>query len=140
MQILNPQFVPAIEKLLKKEIPLSVCEELAKIIMDIESKIQLVNKVRSAIIEKYLEKDEKGQPKILNGTQPVYKSPEAEQKFLGELNELLSGGFEVQLSKKIDLDSEIDKMSGQEYLLVKDLINIVKKNVTPSAGAVDISK
>ena len=93
LQILNPQFVPALEKILKKEIPLSTCEELAKIILDIEERSKLIEKVRSAMIDKYLEKDDKGQPVVINGNQPSYKSKESEQKFMGELNELLRGEF-----------------------------------------------
>lgn len=139
LQILNPQFVPALEKILKKEIPLSTCEELAKIILDIEERSKLIEKVRSAMIDKYLEKDDKGQPVVIDGNQPKYKSPEGQQKFMGELNELLKGEFEVQLTNKVNLE-ESDKMSGQEYLLVKDLINIVKKPVVVTGGVVDISK
>jgi hypothetical protein len=139
LQILNPQFVPALEKILKKEIPLSTCEELAKIIMDIEDRFKLIEKVRSAMIDKYLEKDTKGQPVVINGNQPKYKTKEDEKKFLGELNELLIGEFEVVLTDKVNL-SEDDKMSGQEYLLVKDFITVNKKPIVVTGGAVDISK
>jgi hypothetical protein len=136
LQILNPQFVPALDKLLKKEMPLSTCEELAKAILDIEQKAVLLQKVRTAMVDKYLEKDPNGKPVIIDGNKPKYKSDEAQKQFMGELNELIRGDFEVTLTKKIDL-SEEDIMPAQEYILIRDFVNLIKK---PVGGAVNAEK
>jgi signal transduction histidine kinase len=135
VQILNPQFVPALEKLLKKSMSVSTCEALAVAISEIEKKGSILQRVRTAMVDKYLEKDAKGKPVIINENQPKYKSTEAKQQFLTELNELLQGSFEVAFDKKIDV-SEDEVMPAQEYMLIRDLVNIVKK----STGALDISK
>jgi hypothetical protein len=134
LQIMNPQFVPALEKLLKKEMPISTCEALAVAITEIEKQGALLQKVRNALIDKYLEKDDKGKPIVINGNQPKYKNPEAQQQFMKELGVLLQESFEVSFDKKIDI-SEDEIMSAQEYMLVRDLVNITKK----TTGALDIS-
>lgn len=139
-QIMNPQFVPALEKLLKKEMSVSMCESLAISITEIEKKGAVLQKVKTALVDKYLEKDAKGKPIVLggiNGTPqtPKYKSSEAQQQFMKELTELLQGNFEVPFDKKIDVPED-DMMNAQEYMLVRDLINITKK----PTGALDISK
>ena len=136
LQILNPQFVQALEKLLKKEMPLSTCAKLAEVLMEIEKKAALLQKIRTAMVDKYLEKDPKtGKPVIVDGSKPKYKSVEAQEQFMGELNELLKGDFEVSFDEKVNIP-ETEAMVAQEYLLIKDFISITKK-VT---GALDATK
>jgi hypothetical protein len=128
MQVMNPQFVPALDKLMKKSIPVSVCVELADCISEIEKKINTIQKVKNAIIDKYLEKDAKGKVILIDGKSPKYTSVDAQQKFISEVNDLLKENFEVTFNSKIDLD-ETDLMSAQEYVLIKDFVNIVKKSI-----------
>lgn len=134
MQVMNPQFVPALDKLMRKSIPVSVCAELADCIVEIEKKINTIQKVKSAIIDKYLEKDAKGQVVIVDDKMPKFLNVEAQQKFYTEINELLRGEFEVTFNSKIDLD-ETDVMSAQEYVMIKDFVKIKKVE-----KVVDISK
>ena len=128
MQVMNPQFVPALDKLMKKSIPVSVCVELADCISEIEKKINTIQKVKNAIIDKYLEKDAKGKVILIDDKYPKYINADAQQKFISEVNELLKDGFEVTFNSKIDVD-ETDLMSAQEYVLIKDFVNIIKKHV-----------
>jgi hypothetical protein len=134
MQILNPQFIPALDKLMRKSIPVSVCEELANCITEIEKKINTVQKVKSAVIDKYLVKDAKGQVVIVDDKMPKFIDDEAKQNFYKEINELLRGEFEVTFNSKIALD-ESDKMTAQEYVMIKDFVEIKKVE-----KIVDISK
>jgi len=135
MQAMNPQFIPTIEKLLKRSMPVSVCSELVECLKEIEEKLGTLNKVRVALIDKYLAKDEKGQPIVLNGTSPKFIDEEAQKKFMAEVQELLSGDFEVKFDSRIELN-ETDVMPAQEYMLVRDFIKIIKKVQEP----IDISK
>jgi hypothetical protein len=135
LQVLNPQFVQALEKLLKKEMPLSTCAKLAEVLVEIEKKAALLQKIRTAMVDKYLEKDAQGKPVVIDGSKPKYKSAEAQEKFMGELNELLKGDFEVPFDEKVNIP-ETEAMVAQEYLLIKDFISITKK----STGALDAAK
>jgi hypothetical protein len=134
MQILNPLFVPTLDKLMRKNIPITICAELSDSISEIETKIANVQKVKDIIVDKYLEKDEKGQVVVIDGKTPKYKNDEAQQKFVTEVNELLRGEFEISFNSKIDLD-ESDTMSVQEYMLIKNFVNV--KN---SSNIIDASK
>lgn len=133
-QIMNPQFVPALDKLMRKSIPVSVCAELAECIAEIEKKLSTVMKVKNAIIDKYVEKDDKGQVAMIDGKAPKFVSDDARGKFMEEVNELLRGEFEVAFNSKIDLD-ESDKMTAQEYVMIKEFVQIKK-----SDKVVDVSK
>lgn len=124
-QIMNQQFVPALENLLKKEMPLSTCEELVECLQEIEEKSKIIQRVRVSLIDKYLEKDDKGKPVVIDNTTPKFISDEAKSKFMAEVTELLKGNFEVKFDSKVIL-KETDVMSAQEYMLIKDFIKIEK--------------
>jgi hypothetical protein len=123
---MNQQFVPALENLLKKEMPLSTCEELVECLQEIEEKSKIIQRVRVSLIDKYLEKDDKGKPVVIDNTTPKFISDEAKSKFMAEVTELLKGNFEVKFDSKVIL-KETDVMSAQEYMLIKDFIKIEKK-------------
>jgi hypothetical protein len=122
---MNQQFVPALENLLKKEMPLSTCEELVECLQEIEEKSKIIQRVRVSLIDKYLEKDDKGKPVVIDNTTPKFISDEAKSKFMAEVTELLKGNFEVKFDSKVIL-KETDVMSAQEYMLIKDFIKIEK--------------
>lgn len=134
VQIMNSQFIPALDKLMRKSIPVSVCAELAECIAEIEKKLSTIMKVKSAIIDKYVEKDDKGQVVLVDGKSPKFVSEEARISFVDEINELLKGEFEVNFNSKIELN-ESDKMTAQEYVMIKDFVQIKK-----SEKVVDVSK
>jgi hypothetical protein len=127
-QIMNPQFVPALENLLKKEMPLSTCEELAECLLEIEEKSKIIQKVRLSLIDKYLVKDDKGKPVVIDNKIPQFVDEEAKSKFMAEVSELLKGNFEVKFDSKVVL-KETEVMPAHEYMLIKDFIKI-EKNVS----------
>ena len=65
---------------MKKSIPVSVCVELADCISEIEKKINTIQKVKNAIIDKYLEKDAKGKVILIDDKYPKYINADAQQE------------------------------------------------------------
>jgi hypothetical protein len=121
--IISPEFSSAIQKLLKKEIPISLCLEISTMIEEVDTQIKIVNRTRQAILEKYTKKDEANKYVTDDKGNAVFENDEIKARCLTELAGILNEEFEVSLSAKIPLTKE-DKMTPQEYILLKDLIEI----------------
>ena len=121
--IISPEFSSAIQKLLKKEIPVSLCLEISTMIEEIDTQIKIVNRARQAVLEKYTKKDEKGKYVVDDNGNAVFENENIKVKCLNELSDILNEEFDVALTSKIPLTKE-DKMTPQEYILLKDLIEI----------------
>jgi hypothetical protein len=122
--IISPEFNTAIEKLLKKEIPISLCLELSKMIEEVDTQVKIVNRARQATLEKYTRKDEKNEYMVDSDGNAIFENDTIKTKCLKELSGILNEEFDISLEKKVPLSKE-DKMTSQEFMLLKDLIEIV---------------
>jgi hypothetical protein len=121
--VISPEFTSAIQKLLKKEIPISLCLEISTMIEEIETQIKIVNRTRQAVLEKYTKKDVEGKFVTDEKGNAEFDNDDVKNKCLTELATILNEDFDVSLSTKIPLSKE-DKMTPQEFILLKDLIEI----------------
>lgn len=125
-QLLSPNFIPAVNSLLTKDMDMPQCIAFTEAIHELEGHIKTCDTVRKTLIEKYVKKDDKGQPLFTDSkkTHLVFVNPESEQAFLKETEELLQQDFEIKFEDKIKI-SKGDKMSPQNYMLIKDFIDFV---------------
>lgn len=119
--ILHPRFSPALEKLIGKEMPMEQCVSLSEAISQIEDHSKTINRARQALLDQYIEKDERGMAKMISANEPAYKDAESRNSFLNKTEEFLGQEFEVNFDKKIELTKN-DKMTPQDYLLMKDFV------------------
>ena len=117
-QILRPVFLPALNSLLKRKLDMPQCVAIAEATTKIEEHLKTVNKIRKGLIDKYVEKDDKGQPRWLNqeAGEPLYISEEAAEAFEKESLALMKTEFDVEFdeSMKVVLTNE-DQMEPQFY-------------------------
>jgi len=122
--IISPEFNTAIQKLLKKEIPISLCLELSKVVEEIDTQVKIVNRARQAILEKYTKKDEKGKFMVDADGNALFVDDTIKNKCLKELTGILNEELDISLEKKVPLSKD-DKMTSQEFILLKDLIEVI---------------
>lgn len=123
MKLLTPEFIPAVNSLLKKDMEMPKCVAFAEAISELEKHVNTCNTIRQSIVDKYIKKDANGQPLFVDESKniPVFVSPEASGLFQKETQELLEQEFDIGFDEKIQVTKE-DKMSPQFYMLIKDLI------------------
>lgn len=124
--LLNPNFVPALEKLLGKEMPIADCVALSEAVGEIEKHIETVQKARKGLIDRYVEKDESGASKITrkdDTTEVQFKSQEDRVAFAKDVEELGNQEFDIRFDTKIVISKD-EKMSPRDYLLIKDFVEI----------------
>lgn len=109
----NP-FLDAFKKMLKFPLPAGVSLQLIQTFKAISEQQSNIFQVRDNLIERY--------GKIENGN-PIFNSEEDEKSFMTEMNNLLKLEFEVPLKEKVELSDSVN-ISGEEILLLKDILNV----------------
>jgi len=120
--LVSEKFLPAFEKLLRKEIPAKTCLQLSAAYDEIVSQITVVQRTRKAIAEKYAAKNEDGTVKIDELGNVVFPDDETKTKALKEIDEILNESLELALNKVV-LNPE-DKMTTEEYIMLRDIVEI----------------
>lgn len=123
--ILHPEFQKALESLLKKEMSIPQCMQLSEAIKKIEESSENANRVRKALLERYVVLDEEGKP-LQEGEHPVYKDPESKSEFLVKVQELLNEECEIVFDNKVVLGPS-DRMSPQQFLLLSEFVEYKEK-------------
>lgn len=118
--ILHPDFSKALEGLLKKEMSIPQCMQLSEAIKKIEESSVNAERVRKALLERYVVLDDQGKPIQENGN-PVYKNPESKSEFLQKVQELLNEECEIAFDNKVVLGPE-DRMSPQQFFLLSEFV------------------
>jgi hypothetical protein len=127
--IMSPNFIPAMNKLLKVEMPVKECIALAEAIDKINDKLKVLETAKKGIMDRFAKKDESGelvtQPTVSdpNLRTPVFESEESAKEFAEEIQKLLDEATELPLEGKITLKGDI-QMSTEDFMVVKDLVAI----------------
>jgi hypothetical protein len=119
--VILPEFMTAFSKLMAMEIPVSQCVALSTAIEEIETQINIINRSREVILNKYCLKDKNGKALVDSKNNATFENKEIEEKCLKDINDIMVDTFEIHLDKKVTLDKTV-KMSPQEYMFVKDLV------------------
>lgn len=120
---MNPMFVPALDKLIKKDLPVKTCFSLAKMVKEINDNLEIIDKAKLAIVDKYAQKDEDGKIRFQDNGQPLFNSDEDKKKFLEDLKDLAEQEFDISVETKIPLPSDI-KMSVDEILAIEHIVEL----------------
>lgn len=128
--IMSPAFIPAVEKLLKVEMPVKDCIELAGAVDTINDKLRVLEKAKRSIMDRFAKKDEEGnlitQPSPSNpnlGT-PIFESEEKAQEFAVEIQKMLDEVTDIPLQNKIKLNDGVS-MTTDDFMIIKDLVEVV---------------
>lgn len=125
--LLEEEFMKAFGELLQKEMPIKKCLEISECIESMEERVNVINRTRRAIVEKYAVKDENGKIKIQDGTQEKidFGSAEKEAQCMREIGELMNEDYELPLSEKIKIKSSEVSTPKKIYLL-RNLIEVIE--------------
>lgn len=105
----------------KKQLPVKVSYAIAKNISKIESELKIYNKEREKLIQKHAELDEKGQIKIEEDGQVVFKEG-AKEQCEKDLKELLVIENEIDVHKFSIIELEGYSMTPAELMLIEYMI------------------
>lgn len=111
--------MPIIQKLGDAELSLKMAIDVANVVQAFSKPFEITEKKRMAIISKYAEKDENGEPIVQEGG-TVHISDV--QEFNNEIVELMNTDLDIDC-KPLDLDilaNEDIKIKANEYLLLKE--------------------
>lgn len=122
-KLLRPEYMSALNKLMKKEISAKQCLQLAKTAQEIDNQFKAIQKSRKIIIENYAVLDEDGKVKTKNNSTIIFKSKEDEEECKAKIIEMLEEEFEISLKEKIKMSAE-EKFTTEEMVLLEDLIEI----------------
>lgn len=116
----NPNFMPAFEKLATADLPVRVAYSISKTQKIIQEEFAKFNEMRAAIIKKWAEVDESGNVKLTEDRQGVIFPQENVEKFTEDFNELLDIEFTVALLKIDDLEKA--SLTANDLLALESLI------------------
>jgi hypothetical protein len=95
--------IGALRSVAQKQLPVKISYAIAKNISKVESELNIYNKERQKLVDKYAEKDKNGQPKIDKNNQYHIKK-ECLQDWNKDIQDLLSIEVEIDVYKfSIDL-------------------------------------
>ena len=109
--------------LTQKQLPIKISYAIAKNISKIESELKIYNKEREKLIDKYAEKDDKGE-NLIDENNQLKILDEHLQTWNKDINELLDIEVEIEIHKfKLDdlLNSNID-ITAAELMLIDYMI------------------
>jgi hypothetical protein len=89
-----------LESLSKEKMPLKPSYRIAMLIKKLSFQLEVIEKIRIGLVQKYGEKNEKGDVSIQQNTSNWFL-------FIGEMNELFAQEAEIEF-EKIELPSEVD--------------------------------
>lgn len=124
--VIMPEFMEALQKLMVLEIPVSQCVALSTAIEEINTQTNIVNRSKKVILEKYCLKDEAGKAKVDKVGNAIFENDETQQKCLNDIGEIMNETFELHLENKVVVPEDT-KMTPQEFILLKDLIEVAEK-------------
>lgn len=104
MKVLNGEIFSAqkpLEVLSNEDLPIKISYQIMKLTKEFSSKLEIIEKLRIGLIQKYGEKDEKGNFSIKPDT-------EAWLKFIEEMDIILLQEEDIELDKKIEIPSEVN--------------------------------
>jgi len=120
--LIGEKFLPAFEKLLRKEIPAKQVLQLSTAYDEIVAQINVVQRTRKAIAEKYAAKNDDDTVKIDDVGNVEFPDDETKAKALKEIDEILNETLELAIDKIVI--SPEDKIITEEYIILRDIIEI----------------
>ena len=127
--IMSPNFIPAVDKLLKVEMPIKNCIELAEAVDKINDKLKSLSAAKKAIMTRFAKLDEKGeivtQPAISdpNLRTPIFESEESASAFALEIQGMLDEVTDVAIKSKIKINGNL-MFTTDDLMAIKDLIEV----------------
>jgi len=128
--IMSPNFIPAVEKLLKVEMPVKECIELAEAVEVINEKLRALETAKKSIMDRFAKKDENGemitQPSVQdpNLRTPIFESEDSAKNFAEEIQKMLEEKADIPLKSKIKVKGTVN-MTTDDFMVIKDLVEIV---------------
>jgi hypothetical protein len=107
MKVLNGEIFAAqkpLETLSKERLPIRSSYKVAKLIKDFASHLEIIEKLRIELVQRYGTKDEKGNYSIKQDTDNWFK-------FIEEMNILFAQEVEIKLDEKIEIPFEVEGKS-----------------------------
>lgn len=107
MKVLNGEIFAAqkpLEALSKERLPIKSSYKIAKLIKECASHLDIIEKLRIGLVQRYGEKDEKGSYSIKQDTDNWFK-------FIEEMNILFAQEVDIELENKIEIPFEVDGKS-----------------------------
>ena len=128
--IMSPNFIPAVEKLMRVDMPIKNCIALNEAVVKINEKLRVLDDTKKTVMERFAKKDEDGKMVTQqsednpNLRTPVFESSEKAMEFAKEIQEMLEEVTDIPLDEKIKVSSDT-KMTTDEFLVLQDLIEVV---------------
>ena len=124
--VMEPDFIPAFDELLKKPLPAKQCLEMITSSELITAEYNRLMKAQLLVLEQYCVKKEGGTLKFDANGNIVFKDAESEKMGTKEVLDLKSGIFEIPLTNKVKIYDD-DIITARKIFLLKDLIEIVER-------------
>ena len=120
LQLNQPTFISAMNKLASTEVPLQVAFRLKGSVLKINGELSKYNELRGDLIKKYAEKNEDGSPKA-DAEGQIKPSEENMQSFLKDMQELLNTEVEMDTVKVSELGSKVE-LSVNELVALEGMV------------------
>lgn len=123
--VVRPEFQVALSKLLDADVPVETAFKLRGMAEIIAKELKKFGEVRSKLLEKYAEKDDKGKP-VMDEQRNYKFSNENLPKIAKELEKLSKIEFKLASVSLKELGSDI-KLSAKDLLALGDMVVLEKK-------------
>lgn len=117
----NPQFFQSLNKIMRAEIPVKLAWKLKGMAKFLDDQNKTYDDMRKELLKKHGEKDDKGELKMDERGQVVFKE-DGKDKFIKEHRELLEQPVEIKDKIKLS-DINGIKLSASDLLVLEDIID-----------------
>jgi len=121
--LILPEFSEAIQELMSIKIDVKSCLLISTVIEDIEAQIDVVNRSKRMVINKYCIKDEKGSPKIDAEGSALFDNDEIREQCLKDIEDIMVEKFELRIKDKIKIPGS-EEFTTKYFILLKDIISV----------------
>jgi hypothetical protein len=133
--VMEQDFIPAFDELLKKPMPAKQCLEMITSSEQITAEYNRLMKAQFLTLQQYCVKKENGSLASDERNGVIFVDKAAEEACTKEIADLKSGSVEISLTNKVRV-YEDDVFTPRNIFLLKDLIDIVEREKPVVPGPV----
>jgi hypothetical protein len=137
--VMEPDFIPAFDELLKKPMPAKQCLEMITSSEKITEEYNRLMKAQLLVLQQYCVMKDDGTLKFDDKGNVVFKDKESETAGNKEVADLKSGTIEIPLTNKVKVYDD-DVSTPRKIFLLKDLIEIVERPAAPLMPGQEVKK
>ena len=123
--MMNNNFMPAFERLLKKEITAKSCLQLSTAYDEIVTQITVIDRTRQAIAHRYAKRTEDGSISLDAENAIEFDNEDSRLKALCQIDEILNETLEVDLDQVVLKPDEC--MTTEDFILLKYIVKVADR-------------